>query len=1544
MRHLFFIFSFVVFSSALISQNISFSFTANHVCKYVQSDSIFIENLTQGGDTTLYWNDTVITFIFTGFDLTGNNESGFFVSQNYPNPFETSTSVDVYIPDHGDISLIVYDLTGKELIRHKSVVGSGLHSYDFFAGNSGTYILAVVSGQDLKHIIMIQLGKGLSENPSLRYKGFSEFDDYANQIYQTKSLRSIFEYSPGDELRFTVFVSGDFLQMTDNAEESEDYFFDIAANIPETPEEITGSADICENSENLTYEVGFQNNAIYEWILPNGWTFNGSEDTNIINVNSSTESGEIRVKAYNNCGESAQQTLSVLAHERPIIDSPNDAYACDLYILPEQSNGSYFAESGGVDPITDYEITESQTVFIYAENLDYPNCYTETSFEVVIYETPEVNLVETVSSCDSYELPVLSVGNYFSTPGGINPISNLLITESQTIYIYAETGTEPNCYDESSFEIIIHETPAIDTYENVSACDLYTLPELTNGEYFAESGGVNPISNLDITETQTIYIYAESPNAEACFAENSFVVTIYQTPVAESMTDVVVCDSYTLPALSEGAYFFESGGINPVINDELTESQTIFIYAETGTDPNCYDETNFNISINTAPEMPIEQTPTIGVNEIVWNWSISSAASGYRINTEDDFDSAIDLGTETTYTSDFLICDTDYAVYIWSYNDCGYSDVLILEAKTEIGSFTTCGDCFTDSRDNNVYNTVQIGNQCWLASNLKFLPSVTGPNSDWNSTEFRYAVYGYTSSDNSVEQAKLNPNYEIFGVLYNWYAAMAGSASSNENPSGVQGICPAQWHIPSDNEWKHMEIYLGMSPAETDGTNWRGTDEGGKLKNVEGWNSPNTGATNSSGFSALSGGYRSFMGGFSASGSSGYWWTSTENGVMAWYRLLRNDYAQVFRNSNWKEEGMYVRCLMDCPPPAAPVEGTHVPGNENILWNWESSDGADGYRYNTVNNYATATDNGNNTEFNQIGLDICTNYTMYVWAYGSCGVSPVRVLTATTIGSAPAIPGEGTHNAGENQIVWNWTSVAGAEGYKYSTINDYVSASDNGSNISYTQEGLEICTEYNLYVWAYNNCGVSDVVNLTETSSGSIPSTPVAATHIPTNNSIEWNWQNQADADGFKYNTVNDYSSAVDIGSVTGFIQTELEICSSYDLFVWAYNICGVSDDLTMNASTSGTVPEAPMAGTHIPDAGEIHWNWQLQSDADGYKYNTVNDYASATDNGLSTDYMQEGLANCAEYYLYVWTYNNCGHSVVSEFTETSGGDTPTAPVSGVHIAELFEIEWNWQEVADAAGYKYNTEDSYAGAIDNGNSTSFTQDELNCNSDYVLYVWAYNDCGESASTMLEQSTENPAASFNCGDLFTDCRDGKQYSTVQIEDQCWMAENLRYLPSVNGPGIGSDTQPHYYVYSYQFTDTETAMASTNYGIYGVLYNWTAALTACPEGWDLPSDDDWTELSDFLGGGPVAGGKLKETGTEHWNEPNTGATDEYGFTALPGGQRSSTGFFTNYRSYGYWWSANQEAETNAWGRMMYYDSTNLGRDNYVKRLGLSVRCVK
>jgi len=251
---------------------------------------------------------------------------------------------------------------------------------------------------------------------------------------------------------------------------------------------------------------------------------------------------------------------------------------------------------------------------------------------------------------------------------------------------------------------------------------------------------------------------------------------------------------------------------------------------------------------------------------------------------------------------------------------------------------------------------------------------------------------------------------------------------------------------------------------------------------------------------------------------------------------------------------------------------------------------------------------------------------------------------------------------------------------------------------------------------------------------------------------------------------------------------------------------------------------------------------------------------------------------------------------------------------------------------------------------------------LSPNTTYYVRAYATNANGTAYG---EQRTFKTQQEQDPGDgSFTDSRDGHQYETVTIGSQVWMAENLAYLPSVVGPATGSTTEPHYYVYGYDGTSVATAKATTNYQTYGVLYNWPATLTACPPGWHLPSDAEWTQMEEYLiangynydgttSGNRIAISMASATG---WNSStNTGAIgntntayDAYrnksGFTALPGGYRRTLGPFYNVGFDGYWWSSTQSSGHYAWHRHLYFSSSHVAGPSTVRSAGFSVRCLR
>ncbi len=232
---------------------------------------------------------------------------------------------------------------------------------------------------------------------------------------------------------------------------------------------------------------------------------------------------------------------------------------------------------------------------------------------------------------------------------------------------------------------------------------------------------------------------------------------------------------------------------------------------------------------------------------------------------------------------------------------------------------------FIDTRDGTGYNWVKIGDQIWMAENLRYLPSVVGPETGSQITPYYY-VYDYDGTD--VVGAISTTNYYTYGVLYNWPAAMNEEESSTNTPSGLQGVCPDGWHLPSDAEWAELEKYLSDNGYRYDGIAGGERSKIGKsLASSSIWErSSNEGAIgntdfseyiNKSGFTALPGGYRFAIDSFSTIGFNGYWWCATQiNSDLAWHRFMINDYGHLFKGSLGKMLGLSVRCVRNIPTEA----------------------------------------------------------------------------------------------------------------------------------------------------------------------------------------------------------------------------------------------------------------------------------------------------------------------------------------------------------------------------------------------------------------------------------------------------------------------------------------------------------------------------------------------------------------------------------------------------------------------------------------------------
>lgn len=478
-------------------------------------------------------------------------------------------------------------------------------------------------------------------------------------------------------------------------------------------------------------------------------------------------------------------------------------------------------------------------------------------------------------------------------------------------------------------------------------------PTILNGFINATTTGIGSYNcNLiALTPNTQYYVRAFATNEVGTAYGNSVTFTTLEAEIPEDapvVSTVEVSEVFATTAVSGGVVTSDAGstvtargvcwseGTTPTISDSktvngtgagsftsnitgLNDGTTYYVraYATNANGTGYGSAMSFttltigNASVATVAATGVTATSAISGGNVTDDGNSDITARGVCWSTAQNptiSNSFTTNGTGTgSFTSNITVLDDATTYYVRAYatnaNGTSYGNQI---------SFTTLVACngFTDSRDGNFYNAVQIGDQCWMSENLKYLPSVVGPGTDSYSVSYYY-VYGYDGT--SVIDAKASTNYDIYGVLYNQPAAMDGASSNDLNPSGVQGACPDGWHLPSNSEWKELEMSLGMSLEEADNTGYRGTDQGSRMAgNYEMWPDGwlrNSGAFGSSGFNALPGGYIYFNV-FSSINYAGGWWSATAYTEQIYRKLEYSTSKVLLTNDNFRY-GHSIRCVRD---------------------------------------------------------------------------------------------------------------------------------------------------------------------------------------------------------------------------------------------------------------------------------------------------------------------------------------------------------------------------------------------------------------------------------------------------------------------------------------------------------------------------------------------------------------------------------------------------------------------------------------------------------
>jgi gliding motility-associated-like protein len=439
-----------------------------------------------------------------------------------------------------------------------------------------------------------------------------------------------------------------------------------------------------------------------------------------------------------NCTDNMFFTLTFA---QPQIDTINDISVCETYTLPSITNGEYFTEpnGAGVQMYAGDVILSTQTFYIF-KRLN-ASCFNQHSFTVTIIPLPEIDSRSDIDICDQYVLTALGNGGYYTGPNGTGTLlpAGTIITTSQRIYIYAQSNTIPVCSSQNSFQINIFSTTA-DQPGNVVACDSYTLPPLTtNNKYYTQSGGPNGSGTeiapgTVITTSQTIFVFKESliRTAFSCINENTFTVTINHTPVIAPISNANACNNYELPELSLGKYYTGSNATGTLLQagHQVTAPQTIYVYADTNTTPNCSSERSFFVNVLNVDELP---------NTIICeNYTLPTLSVGRYFTGVNGTGVMLNPGTViTTSQTIYIFKESDF---IPRCSDESSFTVTIIKTPTannvSLNSRTVCDE---DGNNDGVFNynltnlnSIILGNQTGSEFTISYYSSLANAQAQTN--------------------------------------------------------------------------------------------------------------------------------------------------------------------------------------------------------------------------------------------------------------------------------------------------------------------------------------------------------------------------------------------------------------------------------------------------------------------------------------------------------------------------------------------------------------------------------------------------------------------------------------------------------------------------------------------------------------------------------------------------------------------------------------------------------------------------------------------